>query len=721
MKLKGISPLEQNVDRMVLGFVGLALVGAVGLQFLPEKTVKIGTSPKQVKPTQAMSIVEEEAALVAAKLDSPSLTQPQVSPFSLDRKFALGAAAGTLTPRTARAPLGKAPALGQGIMHARQENDTFALPAVPAPTGAATSVVQVTISPVEKLNNLELAKLLPAAQPFDKSSVSVEFGWSGAQLREHLQSDPDGEGPATQLPVNWWRDQAGGRSVDMVDIVGVQYERQTILKADGTAPATPETVILAAPPGRASKLEEWKANVKGIGDVMQVMLPAVQELADEIQRPPFYQIVAGPEWTPPSKTANPGAAAGKVVEINSNRNRLADVDRRIADLDKKLQEAGGPGGGDRERDRGAPPPAPRQGPGKGGSQGQAPPPPEQRQQKGDPRVIEQQLKRAQAEREAILARLAALGEPVAGADANQETPVALPTLDNPDVRVWTHDMTAEPGATYQYRARVVINNPLYGRNLQAAQTNLAASSLIEGPWSEWTPEVHVPRSSYFFITSASESNEISPQPSAGAEMYVFKYGYYRKETLQLNPGDSLFGEARMPKTLKYADMDKLKALLGDPAGLPPTGDAPPVPQPVPAGKGGARQGDPGPAPAAPGQPLGPLDAIWTVAVPERERIVMDVTFLDASQLPAGDQNALVGEQAKLQAVFRDEAGRIVVMSPDSARNNELYERVSKSAKAGETQGVVVAKPPEPERPRQPIDRPDREPRRSAPPGGGGGG
>jgi hypothetical protein len=723
MKLKGISTLEQNVDRIVLGVVGLTFVGAIGLQFLPEKEVKVGSSAKMSKPTQAMGVVEDEARAVAGKLDSMGLATPEVPAFTLTERLALGAGAPTPASKIARAPLGRPPQFGQITVNARQENDLFALPTLPAPTGGAAAIVQGTISPVEKIKNADLAKLLPDAQPFDKTAVSVEFGWSGAQLREALQSDPDGEGPAAPMPLNWWRDQAGGRNLDLVDIVAVQYERETLRKADGTTPADAErVVVLAAPPGRASKLEEWKNTVKGAADVSQVMLPAVQEAAEEIQRPHYYSMIAGAEWLPPAKAQGAGNADSKVVENNRDRASVSNLDRRIADLEKKLQEAGA--ATTRKEERPDAPPT-RTGGGKsGGSQAPTPAPTnaEKKSQTGDPRVLKQQLDRAIAEREAILKRLADRGERVDGTDAQAETFIA--TLDNPDVRVWTHDMTAEPGAVYKYRARVVVNNPLFGRNLQAKQADLAAQNLLEGPWSEWTSEIVIPRSSYFFITSAAEANaQFSPQPTAGAELYVFKYGYYRKASVQLNPGDSLFGEARMPKTLKYADMERLKTLLEDPAAANPAGGAP-VPPP-PGGKGGGALA-PGhvPPPAAPGVDpalAGPLDQVLTKPVPEREPIAMDVTFLDASPLPATVQRELGGQQIVMQVSFRDEHGRILVTSPDVAGKDPMYDHVSKSAKAGETQGAPIVKPEDAPKPPKPLQEPRRGGERPPPPPGGGGG
>ena len=50
---------------------------------------------------------------------------------------------------------------------------------------------------------------------------------------------------------------------------------------------------------------------------------------------------------------------------------------------------------------------------------------------------------------------------------------------------------------------------------------------------------------------------------------------------------------------------------------------------------------------------------------------MDVTFLDASPLPTADRGALGIEQVRIQTTFRDELGRILVMSPEMSKSDIL--------------------------------------------------
>ena len=112
-----------------------------------------------------------------------------------------------------------------------------------------------------------------------------------------------------------------------------------------------------------------------------------------------------------------------------------------------------------------------------------------------------------------------MGEVVQAADGTPAPVVAAaPLLDNAAVKLYAHDLTVAPGAEYRYRMRVVVNNPLYGRNLQDSQRALAEQSLITGQWSDWTQAIDVDPNEFFVVTSAEPRSEINPSPKASAEM-----------------------------------------------------------------------------------------------------------------------------------------------------------------------------------------------------------
>jgi hypothetical protein len=739
MKLKGISPLEQNVDRIILGVVLLVLVGAVALQFLGSgNMVKVGTAQPQ-PAAQAMVPVENEAKELVRRLDAASPKIPDAPKFTLADKLVIGAA----TPKLAKSPraLGPAPTISN-VSKSQPVDATYGAMTVPAPTGVVTHVTQSTISPVELIRIPDLAKLVPSVQPFDKAAVSIEASFNGTALREELAKDPDGDGPMQPMPSTWWHDQVNGQNIDLVDIVAVQVERETVKQADGTTPAQSVSTMLPVPPGRVAMLTEWNDSVHAVGDMPQ-MLERMRIAAEDIQRPKYYETIAGPQWMPPTEAEALGGNLGKAGQINRLRNELGNLDKDITRVQGLYDKAPAPSSKDKQ-----PPPSPQQSGGsKGGRGGPIGPTPPGSTQKpephGDKVALEQRLNALKAERDKVAKKLADLGEKVPGYDtapgaAPAAAPAVLSTLENPNVKIWTHDMTAEPGATYRYRIRVVLNNPLFGRNLQQAQAALATNSLIEGPWSDWTEPREVDRPNYFFITAADEGNAgLSPLPSASAELFSFYYGYYRVANVHLEPGDPLVGMTQKLPDLKLANMEKLKAALEDPNQQQPQGGAPgapPAPPMPPGGEGGGgRRGlvPPGrdergkvPTPSAPGAPAAPTAPVgpdWLSEPAKKElALAVDAMFLDVTALPTTTTD-IAGAKTRLEVMLRDASGNILVKMPDVDKSGDVYKRVLASSKDGETQGQVTAKPiePPPAAPRAPAPRPAAPAPR--PPGGGGGG
>ena len=115
MKLKGINPLEQNADKIVLGVVGLAVVGAGALAFLaPGNTVKVGNQANL--PLQAaFDPVEKAAEELQRNLDAAEPRKPELPTFDLTSKVRLGTSLPVQYPLGAerRLALGASPALSR--------------------------------------------------------------------------------------------------------------------------------------------------------------------------------------------------------------------------------------------------------------------------------------------------------------------------------------------------------------------------------------------------------------------------------------------------------------------------------------------------------------------------------------------------------------------------------------------------------------------------------
>ncbi|MDX2115444.1 MAG: hypothetical protein SFZ24_07460 [Planctomycetota bacterium] len=729
MRLKGISPFEQHAEKMVLGVVALAGVGALVLQFLPGgNLIKVGN--EQVTPGQAFAPVAREAQTLQARVNSDAPALPQAPSFTLADKLNL---AGASLPPAPQVALGIAPRIGAGSLSGALASGLYEVPAVPAPAKPQAVAYSATVHPAERLLTPELATVLPEKQPFDLSAVSIEFTFDGSALRAALEADPDETGPKEPVPLSWWRDSAGAG--DQVVVLGVDVERQMVRDADGrSVPETTPPEPVPPMPGRFQGLKAWTEGVRSVGDVPSA-LDLARFNAPDIERPKFYTTIAGPEWRPPSTVIAAGDPLEKQAQVRRIRQTEADVRRRIANAEARLQQAGGGGDDSRRETR------PREGGGGGGKGGSGgprntAPTPSPDRANAERQQLERTIESLRRRLDDVARQLIALGEPVDGYDAlaPQDESGALPEeptplLENAELKLWAHDVNPQVGATYRYRARVVVNNPLFDRNLQEEQKQLGAASTLRGAWSEWSEPVTADPKRVLFMVSAEDRSAISPRPRATAEVYEFYYGFYRKATVGLEPGDIVAGTAKLPE-LRAADMTKLQESMtaGQP-GMPPGAGAPPPPPPgrrgldpgVRAPRGPDGMPTPGRQPNT-GQPgatgTSTPEIVWpawmTQVLPNTLEFQVDAQLLDVLSVPLDNRQ-------RTHVVLRRSDGTLATRVPDLERASDLLKRLEASEKAGQTQGQ------EPDRLEAPGPSPIIPPRRReedrgrAPGGGGGGG
>jgi len=725
MKLKGINPIEANADKITLGVTGLAFLGAVALQFVPGRNhIKVGSFDKQT-PGTAYVPVESAARTLLRDLETTELKLPEKVPqFTLAGKLDLS---GPTLPAT-RIAMGPTPNIAKAEVAVKVESGQYDLPKVPAPSAPQAYAFSGTFHPIEILRNLDLKKtLVSQGQPFDFHAVSIETKFDGTALRAVLESDPDGEGPLQALPLNWWHDSVS--DVSFVELVGVEVERKLLTNADGM-PAKDQTVVtLPAPPGRQDSIKMWTEAVHSLGDVPGTV-GTVQSFSEQFLRPEFYSTIAGAQWLPPEKALEGGDPAERQKLIQRTRDQVAQLDADIADVQKKLAAAGsstkGAGGG---RDS-QPVTPPNRGGGRGASGGpanvpaptgpKAPP-------TGNPLVLQRRLDALEKKRTDAAAKLDQLEGRIT-ADPSKPatqpgTPVLQTTLTTPAITCWTHDLTGVPGATYAYRFRAVINNPLYGRNLQDGQKQMADNSLLRGEWSDWSDPIQIDPQTAVFITSAQQADVLTGRPTASAELYQFYYGYYRKGTVGLQAGDPIAARESLPATLKLADMAKLEEFVKNNQPIPGAAPAPVVPPPGGGPGGGGKGGGgmrvdprdrvverPAPTAAPEAAPAGP-EAEWlNQAVPKQLELTSDLFFLDSTESP--------GQPGGYNVVVVRGDGTMYVRTPETDSKSTLLSRLRNSAQVGSTQGEI--KPTETRTPR-PDATPRPFPRQPQPGSGGGGG
>jgi hypothetical protein len=703
MRLKGINVFEQHLEKVVAGIFALALLGVLALQFLTgPTTVKVGTNDVQIADAYA------KIAAQAQTTDAQMHNAPQVpAPADVDKLFKpIEGFQESLTKSVAPNPqlaasLDKAPAYPwkQGGGNQGPTDASFAEVAFPAPTHAMAAPNMSTVATFEA-SVPEVAKILPPAQPYDKASVTVEAVVSGPDIKKALEADPDGDGPIRALPRNWWE---GGTY-----ILAVELHRQT-LKPDGTWSA-PEKV--PGMPGRAVLVD--KLDQLNDAESLKNAAKLATDQAELVRRTPYYDVSIGDRWIAPGdRAAEEAKGIDKAERIKFLKGDVKLKDAVIKTLTEQISKIGstpsGPGGGGGGGGR--------QGGGRGGGPAappsSAPPSTAPSSDEVKRKVLQKKLDQAKEDRAKDIAELRSLGEKVEGepdqpvqTDQTPKTAKGEPALlDNPSVRIWAHDVFVERGKTYRYQISVALTNPYFGHSaamIPAQAEKLAKSGIMRSAPSEWTDPVTVDRETYVFFTSATEDEPVNgANAKARAEIFQFKWGYWRRGAGELEPGDRVAAEIKMP------DYSKIMQAAAPNAPAQPAG---PGPGGGPGGRGRAPGGDGGGGGGAPNPTATP-----PAEVP---RVTVDVA---TKELVVG-----VGHgpgkppSPKASEVFvREDDGQVRIIQPDAEKADSVYIRVNKSAERGEKElnpPVEKAKPtPGPNQ-----TNPDRDGRGMPPPGGGGG-
>ena len=671
MRLKGINPFEQHAEKFVAGLFALGLLGVVAMQFLgkPSK-VKVGT--EEVNPAEAY----EAVARNARKVDD-SMKRPQDPPEGMD-KVADGfkdfdkrlIAPVSPSPQLA-GPLDKTAPIGIGTSGVQNANAPMNELVIPAPAHALAAINMSTVSSSEQAVP-EVAKVLPATAPFDKASVTVEATFDGTLLKKALALDPDDAGPIRPIPATWY---SSG-----VQIIGVELHRQ-MRTSDGTWSAA-ETVKQI--PGRALFVDG--ADKLNDAASLKTATTFATENAEFVRRTPYYTAMFGEKWASPSERASTVDVEGdKTAQIANTRKELQTAERALKALQDQLAKVGQPnapaGGG------GAGGGAVGGGPkgGGGGGSGGAPPPPsgpnagdEARKRQLGTAITKQQEKITQ-----IKDKLRALGATVEG-DTTQPTvpdPTMKPkqepaVIDNAAIKLWAHDVFVERGKTYRYQVVAIITNPYFGHSpamVPAQAEKLAKAGIIRSPASEWTDPITVDPETLLFFTAATQDDPAAGRSAtARAEVFQFKWGFWRRGAATLEPGDSVIAEIRVPDFAKI-----LSAAPADP-NRPPAAPNPPTAPIGGGGKGGVLGGGGlgNSPPVRPDAPIIPATPPPMVMVP-----------VDSNQIMLGVGSGPIRDAAGKakpvpQVYIREPDGEIKVIIPDAEKSDDTYTRVNRSAEKG---------------------------------------
>ena len=628
MKLKGVNPFQQHVEKIVLGIVLIILLGVISLQFVTQPNV-VKDSGRTIAPAQVFTSLESQANQLQSQISDLSPALPDVQPVDLVRRYDSAFENAGATRLTLSSPLGQGVDISQATgTDIRQVQGSTSGPVaalnVPKTSTPIVASQWATLDPYAVEVVPEYVNFIPAQQPFDFASISIEATFSGTDLEAVLTGESGGKA----IPRRFW-------SATGIAIMGFEAERQRLLPDGSWGDSEP----IVTPPHTPVPTNAISSDA-GLQELVTVIGNAARAF-DDVVRPMFPPTIAGSMWTPPSERVDSGDSS----ESDQIKRIKRQLERARAELDRMTNTQpdprNDPGGGKTGRD-----PRPRPQPGNNDRN-------QERIEKVRERIadLENQLKDLGVEEEdsnSVRIRTSA-------SDTRS-------VLEEESIDLWAHDLGVEPGATYRYRSRVVVNNPLFRKSAELDpddddQQALARDPFARGSWSDWSVQVVAGAREYFFVTSAGLGDVNGTAPGrTSVELYKMYYGHYRKSTLNVSPGDMLSSSVRISGDLLAFDTEML-----------------PVEEASKAVEALSAEGTPSNLP----------DGISEL--PGRVRIDMGVFVLDVYPGQEQTESGLGGQsESVMRVVLRSADGDVVVRTEQGDESSLAYALASNSASEAST-------------------------------------
>jgi len=715
MKLKGISSFEQHVEKIVLALMVAILLGVISMQFLHHPNqVEIGG--RKVAPEMVFGELRKEVDRLKAQVNDTDPELPKIETPDLVSEYERVTSASGGLPGELAVAFGKAPRIGGGIDIGPVAEGPMMAMFVPAPEELAAHAQWNSMDPYAIEDNPDLARYIPAEQPFDVPGVSIAGVIDGREMQEVLRT---GDGAHRPINASWVRG-AG------VAVLGVEAERERLLPDGSWGEAQ-----LVAPIAGSFDLYE-SMGIEGDPDPSELrqVVAEAEKFVDEIARPAYIPVIAGPEWLEPMEAIERDEQVANMSDVDLLRHRRRSNLRKIDQLLRQLNEDPD---ARRTRDTGGSNQFIT--PGKGGGRdpgGRRDPSAQERdrerQQRAEERRREQINKRIESleqEIERIEQELADRGFPVAGREEDQlaSEPTIDPELEraqrtllgNEAFKVWVHDLEVEPGATYRYRLRVKVNNPIYGKDRlldpEVDDLELAKQAYAYSAWSRWSEPVIVGQQTYVFLTGGNEAarRSVNALTSIGgtsakvsAEVYHMYYGHYRLGMTTLEPSDVVYAQVRVPEGLYLFDTelvsrdeayrlagvipDRRRGLNPRPAGPRPGLPGAPSQEFITQDPRDVQPGFDPRNPQAPRrvEPEVPEELPEGVTeAPRRIEVARALRLLDVVELPIELPGGAADGKSMVYAYFETEDGRVEYRRVDLDTQTREYELVRSSYLLGE--------------------------------------
>lgn len=534
MKIKNLNFVDKHIHKIILAvsvlfFALVVFIYVMGSPYKASIANMKGLTPPQVVAEYTNAGIKLRSAISSQENPLPSMKIPDYND-----SFHL---------RTVRSPVGVSafetpiglPGLDPKIIAVTViESVEYKIDTPPFPRQYTLATGFNVLNPPTNQPQLtaQFIKLIGDKQPRDFHYVSVGSAFDRGAWRSQLLNVSAG----ARIPEEWWRNN--------VLLTYIKLERQTLNPA--TRKWGPVETIAPLPGQVDYSTVSERLNAT---DAVQMVLDVRQNQAS-IARPAFVPVAPTSPWLPPV----PGGAAATPSEQRTKelREQINTVRTKLATLVAAARSAApaprttapprpvgpGPGPGPGAPAGGGPPP-PDAGYGGGppppdaGYGGGAPPsaaPPAAAPVPAPENVTSPEIEKLRAE----YARLnTELGGQVRG---------SLPGDDDNRISIWTHDVTVVPGATYRYRLRPAVLNPLYQRREPIAkQREQQANKLSwvaefpENDDSVWSRPITIANESRFYFVKSTRPNGVV------AEVFRVFGGAWRSQEFTVAPGDTIGG------------------------------------------------------------------------------------------------------------------------------------------------------------------------------------
>ena len=86
MKLKGVNPIAQHIEKAVLGLTALALLVVISLQFVGQPNL-VDTGSRKVSPDQIYNQLASSASALPSQITDQSPALPNIAPVDLVARY----------------------------------------------------------------------------------------------------------------------------------------------------------------------------------------------------------------------------------------------------------------------------------------------------------------------------------------------------------------------------------------------------------------------------------------------------------------------------------------------------------------------------------------------------------------------------------------------------------------------------------------------------------